>query len=422
MRPAARARVSHKDLLEEVRRSLSASGRGERALRIGLEVEVIPLGPDGARLPLAPPRGGGPSALGLVEAAARAEGWTPVEGARGSPAFRLPEGGSVAFEPGGQVEVRTPPTPSPWAALGMARAGLEALYRAADGLGATLLSRGMDPTTSDTRVRLGLESPRYRRQLRHYESVGPWGRRMMLMSAAVHLNVDLGGRPVRRWGLANRMAPYLVALFANSPRYGGRDTGLRSWRAEQWRHLDPSRTGLFPDEGDPARDYLAFALGARDFLGGPEAGPAVPFRTRWDEGADLEAWRAHLTTLFPEVRPRGYLEIRSVDALRPAWLAVPVLLVTGVLYDPRALEEARALLPPADPERLLRAGRVGLEDGELAATGLQLLDLGLEGAGRMWRGPEMDEALEVARAFRERFTRRGLDPGHEEDGLPPFQL
>jgi hypothetical protein len=122
------------------------------------------------------------------------------------------------------------------------------------------------------------------------------------------------------------------------------------------------------------------------------------------------------------VRPRRYLEIRSIDALRPAWLGVPTLLLTGVLYDADALEEALDLLPPADPERLLRAGRVGLGDPELAETGLQLLDLGLEGAARLGEGRDLAEEVEVARTFRDRFTARRLDPGHEEVPEDPFEV
>lgn len=419
MRAAPAERLRRADLLEEVRTALSASGRGETGLRLGLEVEVIPVDADGGRLPLRPDGPGSASSLGLVEDAARRERWRREEGGR-APVFTLP-GGSVAFEPGGQIEVRTDPSTAPGAAVHVARATLGALRREADALGVELVTRGMDPGPDAEAVSLQLDTPRYRRQLDHYDGLGPWGRRMMLASAALHLNLDLGGRPVRRWAVANRMAPYLTALFANSPRWMGEETGVRSWRAEQWRRLDPSRTGLFRDEEDPAREYLDFALGARDFLGAPEGGPAEPFRRSWEDGAGREAWRGHLTTLFPEVRPRGYLEIRSVDALRPAWLPVPALLVAGVLYDAEALMAAHELLPPPTEERLVRAGRAGLSDPELATTALQLFDLGIEGARR--RARERDgPGLEVAEAFRARFTARGLDPGHEEEVADPFEV
>lgn len=421
MRAAPPERLRRADLLEDVQTALSASGRGETGLRVGLEVEVIPVDADGRRLPLAPtaPGSRGGSSLSLVEGAARREGWRR-EGDGRSPVFVLP-GGSVAFEPGGQIEVRTNPSPAVCEVVRAGRDALKGLWRAADGLGVSLVTRGMDPGNDPDDVSLQLDSPRYRRQLAHYTEIGPWGRRMMLMSAALHLNVDLGGRAVRRWAVANRMAPYLTALFANSPRWMGEGTGVRSWRAEQWRRLDPSRTGLFCDEEDPAREYLDFALGARHFLARLEGRAAEPFRRSWEAGAGRESWRSHLTTLFPEVRPRRYLEIRSVDALRPAWLPVPALVVSGVLYDPEALMEAHALLPPASAERLVRAGQAGLSDPKLAATALQLFDLGVEGARR--RARERDGlGLEVAEAFRARFTAQGLDPGHEGEVADPFAV
>ena len=245
---------------------------------------------------------------------------------------------------------------------------------------------------------------------------------MMVLSAALHVNVDLGGRAVRRWWVSNRMAPLLTALCANAPRELDDGSTVRSWRAEQWRHLDPTRTGLFGDEVDPAGEYLAFALDALDFLGAEEGRDAQPFRTSWDAGADLDAWRRHLSTLFPEVRPRGYLELRSVDALRPAWYAVPLVLAAGILYDPLALGEAQELLPEVDPDLLLRAGRAGLADAQVAEHATALFDLALAGAERLGGTAVGEASLEAAQAYRERFVAKRLDPGSEPDGLNPFVI
>jgi len=418
--------VGHQALLTEVRTALSASSLGEEGLRVGLEVEVIPVRDDGGRLPLTRAVAGtavddpSASALELVREAASSRDWREQRVPDGLPTFDLPGPASLTFEPGGQIEIRTVPAASVGQATRGALEPLRMLHEVAGRHGVRLLARGMDPEGKVADVPLGTDTPRYRRQAAHYDRVGPWGRRMMLQSAAIHVNLDLGGRPVRRWSVANRMAPYLVALFANSPRYQGQDAGVRSVRAEQWRHLDPSRTGVFQDEQDPAGEYLRFALAARDFLGAGEGAEARSFRAGWEQGADLEAWRAHLTTLFPEVRPRGYLEVRSIDTLRPAWLGVPAVVLAGILYDPRSLEEALRLLPPATEERLLRAGRMGLADEELALTGLQLFDLAVEGAARLG-GRQDGEILERARAFRDRFPARRQDPGHESDPTDPFE-
>jgi len=246
---------------------------------------------------------------------------------------------------------------------------------------------------------------------------------MMVLSAALHLNLDVGGRPVRRWWVANRMAPLLTALFANSPGPAGPGEGeARSTRAEHWRRLDPSRTGLFGAEDDARGRYLAFALGALDSLGTEEGGEVRPFRAAWEQGADLARWRAHLTTLFPEVRPRGYMELRSVDALRPAWYAVPLVLAVGLLYEPGGLTHAEEILPLADVGLLARAGRQGVRDPALRDAALQAFDVALSGARAL--GPRIvgGRSLERAEEFRTRFVAQWHDPGDEPEGSDLFDV
>jgi glutamate--cysteine ligase len=299
---------------------------------------------------------------------------------------------------------------------------LRDLFDAAECLGIRLITRGIDPVGEPSAAPLLVSSTRYRKQSAHYETIGPWGRRMMRQSVALHVNLDLGGRPVRRWGVANRMAPLLTAIFANSPRFQGRETGHRSFRAHQWRHVDPSRTGVFTSGDRPVPAYTSFALGALDFLGAEDGARARPFREAWLRGTSLEAWRAHLSTLFPEVRPRGYLELRSLDALRPAWLPVPVVLAVGALYDPAALSELETLLPEPSEESLEAAGRVGVRDAAVRERAADLFDVALAGARRLGNDVVGGRALEITQAFRVRFLDRGEDPGDEADTVDPFAL
>src|ERR1700683_4021001 len=103
----------------------------------------------------------------------------------------------------------------------------------------------------------------------------------------------------------------------------GHPTGYRSFRAACWQALDPTRTGLAYAPGDPAVRYLDFALNASAFLVGSDPRAVMSYRD-WieDQGeVDPHEWDAHLTTLFPEVRPRGYFEVRSIDAVSLEWLA-----------------------------------------------------------------------------------------------------
>jgi glutamate--cysteine ligase len=384
---------------------------------------LIPVDRNGRRIPVDGSAPGEPDGRTLLAAAASEGGWTCEAGAGGTPRFRIPGGGLFTFEPGGQIEVSTEADVSVDRIADSARSALRLLWAAADAQCVHLLTVGMDPIGRAEDVALVVDSERYRRQSAHYDRIGPWGRRMMRQSAAIHVNVDLGGRPGRRWSVANRAAAYLTAIFANSSRYQGEQTGFRSYRAEQWRRLDPSRTGLFTDEREPVGEYLSFALGARDFLGTAEGDPAPTFRESWASGASGDAWQRHLTTLFPEVRPRGYLELRSFDALRPAWLAVPMVVAAGLFYEPGALAEASALLPPPETGLLDAAGREGLAAPGIGPTALDLFDLALEGARRLGEATVSGRTLEEAHAFRERFTAKGRDPGHEgEAARDPFTI
>ncbi|MBW3535527.1 MAG: ergothioneine biosynthesis glutamate--cysteine ligase EgtA, partial [Gemmatimonadetes bacterium] len=285
--------------------------------------------------------------------------------------------------------------------------------RAADA-GVLLVARGIDPVNPVESVSLHLRGERYRRQARHYDRFGPAGRRMMRQTAALHVNVDLAGDAMALWRAANASVPFLMAAFANAPRWAGRETGRRSERAEQWRHVDPSRTGRFSPGGDAdeaVAAYLEFALGADAFLIGPAEEPARPFRHWLGQGVDVAVWDAHLSTLFPEARPRGYLEVRTFDALADPWWIVPAVVTCGLLYDPDAVREAATL--EAGPCGLERAGRDGVRDAGLREGALRLLDLALDGAARRGEAWFGESALAATREFRDRFTARGRDPGDE---------
>ena len=125
----------------------------------------------------------------------------------------------------------------------------------------------------------------------------------------------------------------------------------------------------------------------------------------------LEEWHDHLTTLFPEVRPRGHFELRSADAVAPRWYAAPLALAVGITYDPGALRAAADLLGAPDLGLLDRAGRVGLRDPALASTAADLADIALDGCAALGPGYFHPADLEPARAFFDRYTRRGLCPG-----------
>ena len=265
----------------------------------------------------------------------------------------------------------------------MTEAG-SALEEAASAAGLQLVTRGIDPMNPIEAYPLAVGSERYLRLAAHLATLGPAGGRMMRQTSSIQVNVSWGEDPLEEWTVANRAAPYLLAVFANSPRYEGAPTGHRSTRARQWRSLDPTRTGIPLDASDPVEAYLRFALGAGAILLGESGADVRPFAEWVQSGcASMADWEDHLSTLFPEVRPRGYLELRGLDALPIRWWTVPLTILAGLLVDPVARREALESLGPPSGALLERAGREGLDDPEIRAGAEQLWELALAGISRL---------------------------------------
>jgi glutamate--cysteine ligase len=251
--------------------------------------------------------------------------------------------------------------------------------------GITLLAVGVDPENGAADAPFQLDAERYRRMAAYFDGIGPHGARMMRQTASLQLCLG-GADPVARWRVSNAIAPWLVALFANSPRYAGHDTGCASYRAETWRGVDQRRTGIF--QGcEPLREYAAFALAAPAFLVGADDQPAMPFG-ELHEGATSDADVAtHLSTLFPEVRPRGYLELRSIDSVDATQHAAAMVFAAGIIGDDVASAEALELLGDPDPSLLTAAGRSALADPVLARHAHDLIEIAIAGCAR--RGATM---------------------------------
>jgi glutamate--cysteine ligase len=285
------------------------------------------------------------------------------------------------------------------------------LVAAAHAEGIELLEAGIDPFNSIEASPLRLGAERYSRMARYFATIGPAGARMMRQTAAFHLNLDFGGENMLRWRVLNAAAPCLTAMFANSRRYAGEDTANASNRALAWRGLDPARTGILPAGPVAEDEYLNFALGAPAMLLDVPVGGYVSFGEHWVAGdARLGDWHEHLSTLFPEIRPRGYLEIRCIDAVAARWYAAPVALLTGLLYHRDSLEAADDLLGSPNPGLLMVAATAGLRDRGLQRLAGDLAAIGLAGARSLGAGFLDEESLHKAEDFFTRFTLRGQSP------------
>jgi glutamate--cysteine ligase len=325
----------------------------------------------------------------------RRPGWDQINDAiAATPA--LPGGSTITVEPGGAVELSGPPIDGAMAAIvamSADRAALRATFAQA-GLGLVLL--GADPLRPAKRVNPG---DRYRAMEMFFTAsqTGAAGAAMMTSTASVQVNVDAGPRDgwADRVRLAHALGPTMIAITANSPLLGGKFAGWKSARQHVWSQLDSARCGpiLGVNGDDPAGEWSRYALKAPVMLvhTSPKmtAIPVtdwVPFAD-WADGRTLLDGRPptyadldyHLTTLFPPVRPRGFLEIRYLDSVPDTlWPAMVFTLVT-LLDDPVAADIATEATEPV-ATAWDRAAQIGLGDRRLQDAAIRCVRAAAERA------------------------------------------
>ncbi|MYR62227.1 ergothioneine biosynthesis glutamate--cysteine ligase EgtA, partial [Streptomyces sp. SID625] len=300
----------------------------------------------------------------------------------------VPLGSALTVEPGGQLELSSPPAASLTECVRTVSADLDRVRAVLADDGLCLVGLGHDPWHTPRRF---LREPRYDALEACLDRGGPAGRHMMCTSASVQVSVDAGHEEpgplghVRRWWLAHHLGAVLVAVFANSPLIGRRPTGWLSTRQLLWTEIGPGRAGAPPLDGTPRTTWARHVLDAPVMCVRRSDGPwhvpeDVTFRDWIRSGLPRPPTREdldyHLTTLFPPVRPRGHLELRMIDA-QPGddgWI-VPLAVTAALFDDPEAAETAyRAVKPLAEragtrpaPHNPLwtAAARTALADPEL---------------------------------------------------------
>lgn len=282
----------------------------------------------------------------------------------------------ISLEPGGQVELSSPPERLADACDTIAR-DRSVLGAALARSGIVLRAAGLGPGRDPARL---VDSPRYAAMEAYFDRHGPYGRTMMRSTAALQINLDTGapGDVERRWAVANEIGPTLAAAFANSPLGPDGPTGLRSTRLAVWLAIDPTRTACAHRRRVPAsRAWTEYALAARVMFvraPGPWPAPQRPLRfgtwmrlgheLGWPDADDFDY---HLTTLFPPVRPRGRLELRMLDALPDPWWRAAVAVAAAVVNDADAGEAAAAAAAPT-AHMWAEAARYGLSHPALARS------------------------------------------------------
>ena len=326
----------------------------------------------------------------------------------------LPHGGNVTVEPGGQVEVVTTPADPWWACLDALRVDGAHVRDALARAGIGTLSAGTDPFREPART---LSKPRYEAMERYFDEWRPAGRIMMTSSASIQINVDNGDADtmVRRWALAHHIGPPLGAAFACSPSRTHRSSRLAAWDA-----IDPSRTRPVLASGDVADDWAAYVLDARVMLLHESDDRCAPVTTPITFGEWIESGlddrrpteldlTYHCTTLFPPVRPRGWLELRWLDSLPPGLAEVGVAAIGVLLTDEEAGDRAaHASIPVrglwAD------AARHGPRHPDLASAAVTMLRDAAEALDRSGAPPHYAELVEDAAA---RWPGRGRCPADD---------
>jgi len=317
-------------------------------------------------------------------------------------------GATLSLEPGGQLELSGAPFSTlheTWRELQEHLAQLEKTSRR---FGIAWLALGLQPFV-DLAQAPRMPRERYSIMRQHLGRRDTLGLQMMHLTAGVQANLDYGSQAdlARKLRVALAASPVTTAAFANSALAAGAPSGFESRRAHIWRHTDPDRCGFLPFVFDASwcaenayERYTEWALGVPMLFimraGHHVAAAGLTFREFMRTGLaghspTLADWNLHLTTLFPEVRVKRVLEVRSADAV-PADLSVALpAFWKGLLYDEAALGEAErrmARWSHADVDRLQRdAARSGLEaqapDAPVAAVARELVELARGGLRRI---------------------------------------
>ncbi len=357
-----------------------------------------------------------PVPLGEVRAAVESAGRT------------LPDGGIVSFEPGGQLEISTACAPDFASLIASTRRDLAVVgdLVAAGGLGFSPVA--MDAFRPPVRT---LELPRYVAMEEYYQRMGPAGLTMMCSTASLQVCFDAGvdgdgtGRAVQRWRRLHNLAPVLVALFANSPFRHGVPSGWHSVRQAVWLATDRSRSAPVPLSDDPPLAWARYALDAfvlciRAGDGSWRAPRGLTMRG-WLRGegprpATLEDLDYHLTTLFPDIRPRGFLELRVIDTQAGSDWEVVAAMTTALVDDEPAADLAAEACDRLStvPDPMSTAARDSLADPVFAEAALTCAEAALGALDRLGADAGTRSRVE---AFVERYTVRARCPADDRVDL-----
>jgi glutamate--cysteine ligase len=358
---------SRNDLIE----AMSRGCKPESEWRIGTEHEKHVFHTS----PLRPVAYGGPDGIHALLKGIEAEtGWQPFYDGENPIGLRNNEvAGGISLEPGGQFELSGAPQVDLHASAEELAEHMRVAKQVAAPLDIHFLGLGVTPLWSVDEIP-AMPKSRYGIMKPYMEKVGTLGTSMMFRSCTVQTNLDFSDEAdmVKKLRVAVALQPVATALFANSPFVDGQESGYLSFRSHIWLNTDNARTGMLPfvfEEGFGFEQYADYALDVpmyfvirngqyvnvagesfRAFLEGKL--PQLP-----GEKPTVKDWEDHLSTIFPEVRLKQFLEMRGADMGSEKSVTALSAFWTGLLYDEIALEAAYEIIKPwtrEERERLRR--------------------------------------------------------------------
>ena len=301
------------------------------------------------------PYDGDASIKAMLEGLRDTFGWSPIEEA-GYLIGLKKDGASVSLEPGGQFELSGAPLEHIHETCNEVGAHLNEVQKIADPLGIGFIGLGASPIWSMDETPI-MPKGRYKIMRAYMEKVGRLGRQMMFRTCTVQSNLDYGSEAdmVKKFRTSLALQPLGTALFANSPFLEGRPNGFLSYRSQIWTDTDPDRTGMLPfvfEDGFGFERYVDYALDVPMYFvrrGGTYLDASgLSFRDFMDgnlsilpgELPAIDDFEDHLSTIFPEVRLKRFLEMRGSDSGPWSLLCAFSAFWTGLLYDQNALDAA----------------------------------------------------------------------------------
>jgi glutamate--cysteine ligase len=380
---------------------------------------------------------GGPRGIrALLDGMQHLLGWEPImEGENIIGLADVTGGGAISLEPGGQFELSGAPVDSVHQTASELFAHLAQVREVAGPLGIGFLGLGMTPNWSRAEIPM-MPKGRYKIMTAYMPKVGRYGLVMMYRTCTVQTNHDFSSEQdmVRKMRVALALQPVGTALFANSPFTEGKPNGLLSFRSEIWRDTDNQRAGMLPWVFEPGMGFERYADYALDVpmyfikrgdsyidVSGKSfrdhlAGKLIP-----GERATISDWANHVSTIFPEVRLKRYIEMRGSDG--GPWRRLPALPAfwAGLIYDDANLDacweivkdwsaEERQKLRDDVPRLGFKAAIRGRSLLGIAADVLQLAEKGLARRQRLDRNGR--DETRYLRPLQE-IVARGITPAEE---------